>query len=322
LKKFLKKSFPILISLVLVGIIVYKIDFGKMLSTFQSFDVKNLAYIAGLYTLSLYLRGMRWKYLLVKECPLPTMTLSNITTIGSMINTYIPARAGDLWRAFFLGNKVKISKTKVLGSIVLERLFDGLSIFSILLVAVLNYYRQPSILTPTYFIGAAFISAFIIFYLTLRYQKIDLICDKFQAIFPRGEKIINKIKRYAHGFIDGFRVFFKPKYCVFCFFLSLAIWTCEVGSAYIIINSFGFSLPFSASLFVISFIAFGTMIPSSSIFLGPYQYAYILALGIYGVAKSTALAIAVVHQAVMMGILTIIGLGALLKYSFFDKKST
>lgn len=321
MKKLLKKFFPILISLVLIGVIVYKIDFNRMILTFRSFDMRNLAYVAGFYILSLYLRGMRWKYILVKECTLPTITLSNITTIGSMINTYIPARAGDIWRAFFLGNKTKLSKTKVLGSIVLERLFDGLSIFCILLAAVLIYYRHPSILTPTYLIGAAFFSAFIIFYLTLRYEKIDYICEKFVKIFPGAEKIIHKIKRYAHGFIEGFSVFFKPDYCIFCFFLSLAIWVCEVGSAYIIINSFGFSLPFSASLFVISFIAFGTMIPSSSIFLGPYQYAYILALGIYGVPKSTALAIAVVHQAVMMGILTLIGLGALFKYSFLQKNN-
>ena len=49
------------------------------------------------------------------------------------------------------------------------------------------------------------------------------------------------------------------------------------------------------------------MIPSTSVFLGPYQYAYILALGIYNIPKSTALAVSTVHQAVLMVILTIIG---------------
>ena len=74
-----------------------------------------------------------------------------------------------------------------------------------------------------------------------------------------------------------------------------------------IIESFDLGLGFSAALFVLSLISFSTMIPSTSVFLGPYQYAYILALGIYNIPKSTALAVSTVHQAVLMVILTIIG---------------
>ena len=49
-----------------------------------------------------------------------------------------------------------------------------------------------------------------------------------------------------------------------------------------------------------------TIIPSSSIFVGPYQYAYILALGIYHIDKSRALGIAFVHQIIIMLTITVI----------------
>ena len=57
---------------------------------------------------------------------------------------------------------------------------------------------------------------------------------------------------------------------------------------------------FAASLFVISLISFSTMIPSASSFIGPYQYAYILALGIFGIDKSTTLGISTIHQTILL----------------------
>ena len=61
------------------------------------------------------------------------------------------------------------------------------------------------------------------------------------------------------------------------------------------------------------------MIPSASVFVGPYQYAYILALGIFGVSKSVSLAVATVHQGIMMIILAILGGIFLLKFNISVK---
>ena len=71
---------------------------------------------------------------------------------------------------------------------------------------------------------------------------------------------------------------------------------------------FGHNYGFSIALFVISFIALSTIIPSSSVFVGPYQYAYILALGIYHIEKSNALGIAFIHQITIMVTITAISI--------------
>ena len=97
--------------------------------------------------------------------------------------------------------------------------------------------------------------------------------------------------------------------------MSMVIWGLEVYVAYLILSSFNLGLGFAAALFVISLISFSTMIPSTSVFLGPYQYAYILALGIFGVDKSITLAISTIHQALLIVILTIIGVFYLLVFN-------
>ena len=63
---------------------------------------------------------------------------------------------------------------------------------------------------------------------------------------------------------------------------------------------FGCSIHWSVTLFLAGFIALACMIPSASIFVGPYQAAVIAAFAIYDVNKETALAISVTEQAVVI----------------------
>ena len=119
--------------------------------------------------------------------------------------------------------------------------------------------------------------------------------------------------------MEGFEVLDYPKYWILACLTSLLIWGIEAYVAYLIVDSFGLGLGFSAGLFVLSLISFSTMIPSTSVFLGPYQVAYIMALGIFGIEKSTSLAVSTVHQALLMVILVIFGGYYLLKFNISMK---
>ena len=119
--------------------------------------------------------------------------------------------------------------------------------------------------------------------------------------------------------MEGFEVLDSLKYSLIAVASSFVIWGIEAYVAFLILESFDLGLGFAASLFVISLISFSTMIPSTSVFLGPYQYAYILALGIFGVQKSTTLAISTVHQGILVLILVVIGMYYLLKFNISIK---
>ena len=116
--------------------------------------------------------------------------------------------------------------------------------------------------------------------------------------------------------MEGFEVLNSIKLSLKAVVTSALIWGIECYVAYLIISSFNLSLPFSASLFVISLISFSAMLPSTSIFFGPYQAAYLIALGIYGVKKSEILAISLVHPVILIILLTVVGLYYLYKFNF------
>lgn len=318
-----RKIVALIITIALLGIIFYKINWHELISTFKDFNFKNMIYIVPLYVLTLYLRGIRWKALLLNNPKYSILHLGEVFTVGSMLNIFLPARAGDVYRAYYLGSVKEEKKMKVFGSIILERTLDGICVFLILLAAVLMYFREQWILNLAYGIGTLFIGSLLVFYLIFKFNKIDLICKKSTGL---AEKLPSKISQplksfiikicsYINSFMEGFEVLDNFKCTIIAFLTSLIIWGIECYVAYLIVDSFDLGLRFAAGLFVISLISFSTMLPSTSVFLGPYQYAYILALGIFHIQKSTALAVSTVHQAILMLMLTAIGGFYLMKFN-------
>lgn len=318
-----KKIFAFIVTLIFLGLIFYKIDWAELIKTFKMFDSKNLYIIVPVYISTLYLRGIRWKDLLLGDKKYSNYDLGVLFTVGSMLNIFLPARAGDMYRAYYLGTTKQEKKMKIFGNIILERTLDGICVFLILLWAVLAYSKQQFMINLAYMIGTLFIGSFIIFYLIFKFNKIDFICQKsiqYSSKLPTklSSPLVNIIERlnvHINSFMEGFEVLNSLKYSAKATFLSVVIWLIECYVAFLIINSFHINLGFSAALFVISLISFSTMIPSTSVFLGPYQYAYILALGLYNIDKSTALAISTVHQGILVIILSIIGGFYLLKFN-------
>src|SRR5574344_2632258 len=321
-----KKIVALLVTIIFLVLIFYKIDFVKLLQTFKLFNFKNLWLIIPFYVSTLYMRGIRWKSLLLDDEKYSSYHLGAVFTVGSMLNIFLPARAGDVYRAYYLGSVKNESKMKLFGSIILERTFDGICVFLMLLLAILLSFKQQWILNIAYMIGFIFVGSFVAFYLIFKFNKVDFVFEKLILLcnkLPWKDftiKSLEKLQGYTKSFIEGFESLNSLRYTTEAFVMSVIIWGIEVYVAYLIINSFNLVFGFTAAMFVLSLISFSTMLPSTSVFLGPYQYAYILALGIYGTDKSTTLAISTIHQGLLALMLSIIGVYYLLKFKFSLKE--
>lgn len=290
--------------------ILWNLDFGQLVQTFKVFNYKVLLLFIPLYTLGLYIRGFRWKYLLCGSSKLTVKEAFFSFTTGNTLNSYLPARAGDFWRAYHVGHKLKESKMKLLGSIMLERIIDGISVLLILLFAVLTYFKHQWVLNITYIAAALFFGSLTVFYMVFKYNKIDWFFEKLSNInfLKKLKPTFDRLATLLNKFMEGFQALNNPKCFFLAFFTSCIAWGIECILTYILIMGFGQHYGFSIALFVISFLALSTIIPSSSVFVGPYQFAYILALGIYHIDKSNALGIAFIHQITIMLTITAISI--------------
>jgi len=317
------KLLPIFITVILLAFVFYKINWHQLIITFKDFDFKNIVVIVLLYVLSMYMRGFRWKALLANSPKYSPIHLGEVFIVGTFLNAYLPARAGDLYRAYYLGEVKQEKKMKIFGSIILERTLDGITVLSILFAAILIYSKQQWIVNIAYMSAFLFIGSLVLFFIICKYNKIDAIKNKTvewckmlpESLSAKTISVIEKLSGYTKSFVEGFEAFNSAKYFLYALIASMLIWGMECVVAWYVLTSFNLGLGIGASMFVISLISFSTMIPSASVFVGPYQYAYIMALGIFGIAKSPALAVATVHQGIMMIVLAILGGVLLMKFN-------
>ena len=84
---------------------------------------------------SLWLRAVRWKYLLAPSGKFTARRLWSPVMIGFGLNSLFPARAGEFARAAVLAIKERLGFAPVFGTIVVERMFDMVTLL-VLLTAV------------------------------------------------------------------------------------------------------------------------------------------------------------------------------------------
>lgn len=300
-----KRIILLLITLIFLYFVFVNIDINELLIVIKKFDIKYLFLLVLSITISLSFRGLCFKYLIAKSANPPLKVLAPLCISCAGLNIVLPARAGDFFRAFFIGQKYGVDKVKVFGTIMLERIFDVFTIFCFLMVGVFVYNRNEIAMSLCSFAGTCILFGIIFAVLTYKYNKTDAICnfltDKTNhlAIGTFIEKIISFINKLCNSFFNGFEVIDSPKQIFQALLASVFIWAFECLNFLIVIKGFGFELHWSVSLFIISFIAMACMIPSTSIFIGPYQLAIITAFSIYNVNKETALAISFIEQGIV-----------------------
>ena len=106
----------------------------------SSFAEGNYAYVVpaiAVYFVALYFRAYRWGFLLRPLRSLSTRRLFPVVAVGYMANNLLPVRLGELGRSYYLARREPVSASTALATIIVERVFDGLVLLFLLVVAAL-----------------------------------------------------------------------------------------------------------------------------------------------------------------------------------------
>src|SRR5690242_11957739 len=109
--------------------------------------------------LSLVTRAARWQIYFLPKRKVPFKPLVSTLAISYMASTFLPLRAGELVRAVFLGQRQGIPVAGIVGTILVEKLFDFLAI-GVILVALL--LTSASALPPAAQVAGATIAGVIL----------------------------------------------------------------------------------------------------------------------------------------------------------------
>ncbi len=311
-----KVIFGILISVVLVYLSVRGINFQEVWTDLKKIQLPYVILFLLLVTLMQYLRSYRWGVILQPMEKIDQLSLFSVTSVGFLAIAAIPARIGELARPYLISRRSSIKMSAALGTIIVERILDSFTVLTMAVIVLLNtdlpsWMIRSSIL---FFLIALALFCFILF-LILRREKalkfINAILDRLPG------KFANKIDGIIHHFINGLQIVTNVRLLLYLFFLSAVIWLVDVLTIYVLLLSFGFSLPAMASFVLMIILIVGIAIPTAPGFIGNWHFACILALSFYGLSKAEALSFAVVYHFLSMVVLVVFG-AAFLPFNKFS----
>lgn len=228
----------------------------------------------------LILKTWRWRILLESKV-LPSRLFA-ILTIGYLVNNLLPARAGEFIRIYLVGRREKVGISKTIGSIVVEKILDTLSLFFILIILLFKLPFLKEISKPV-FLGL--------------------------TIPPKWQKRLE-------FFLSSFKLLKNKRTLLSLLALSFLIWTIEAFWNYSLLCSLNLKLPLSAAFFLAAIVNLGLFIPSPPGYIGVFHFLATFALLPFGVDKSQALSYAILQHGLEYLILSGLGIWSTVKLSF------
>jgi len=259
------------------------------------------------------LRARRWRTILEPVAgPLPFGPLWRATTIGMMVNNVVPARAGELVRAFALTREAPVPFATSLASLAVDRMFDAI----VLLLLAATALFDPSLSNET--LAGRPLSSFatsagtVVLILLVALYVLVFFPEQLLRLFELfGRRVSPTVeergRRMLQTFLHGLSVLRSPTRFAAVFGWTVAHWMLNGLGFWLSFRAVGIDAPFSAGLFLQAFIALGTAVPALPGFFGVFEYMAVQGLAIYGVTREQAATWAIGYHLFSFVPITVIG---------------
>lgn len=316
LGRILRFGVPFAITVLLVWYMFTKIDFAELWHTIRhGVDYKWILLAMAVSVLSHIFRALRWRLQLRTlgvEPPLMALCCSIFGTYA--LNLVFP-RLGEVWRCTYISQRERAPFTKVLGSMVADRLSDTLTVLLLLLLTLGLAHDQIMSFLNKYPIGEslAAMAGSVGFWLWLIGAL--SVCGGLVWLL-RDTRPVKALRRMTGEVWGGFASIARMRGRGLFVLYTSAIWGCYFLQLYLAFFAFSCTMdlvlePGSAFGLLPCLVAFvlssiGMAVPSNG-GLGPWNVCIIFGLDLYGVAYAPAALFSIVVWSAQTLMLIILG---------------
>jgi glycosyltransferase 2 family protein len=315
-----KKVFVgVALSALLVYLSIRGIDFKDVADGFRTIDYGYLLPALALLFVMQVLRSVRWGIILRPLAKIDQLSLFSVTSVGFLAIVAIPARLGELARPHLITKKSNIKMSSALGTIIVERVFDSLTVLVIAAFALFFIPLPPWLIRAS---GLFFLATLALFALTIlmvvkREASLRALAALTRKLPPR---LAEAVDRLIGHFIEGLGIMVDPGLLISVTGLSFSIWLVDVLAIYLLFLAFGFDLPVAAAFILMVILIIGIAIPTAPGFVGNWHYSCVLGLSLFGVPRAEALTFAIIYHALSIALVAVLGAAFLPfnRFSFAD----
>jgi uncharacterized membrane protein YbhN (UPF0104 family) len=210
-----------------------------------------------------------------------------------------------------LGRKQNVRKTLALASVVVERVFDGITLIALLAIVSIAIQLPEKGREVELIAGAIFLAATLgLVVLLWKPAVVQVPLRRVLARFHGG--LAAWIEERFESFVDGLSPLRSWPVLLGAAALSAGVWLLEGGSYLLLSRGLSLNLPSNLELpglgLALVTINLGIMIPSGPGYVGTQEFFGTAALGAVGANPQAALALVVVSHAVQYALVTGLGL--------------
>ena len=259
-----------------------------------------------IYYVGFPLRGFRWAVLIrATGFGLRTRDSTEIIFLSWLVNCLVPAKLGDIYRAYLLKINSPVSLSRTFGTVFIERILDLFTIVVLGLMAGFVSFRSglPPEVQALFLVGIAFVVLLGLGLLTLRNLGRPVLV-RFRA----PARLLEIYDRFEEGVFSSIR----RRYMPVLLGVTLAVWATEALRLYFVVEALGFDevrIGISGAVFVALAASLLTAVPLTPAGVGFVEAGIVGILTlVYNVPPTEAIAIALVDR--VISVLSIIVLGA------------
>jgi glycosyltransferase 2 family protein len=250
-------------------------------------------------------RTLRWSRLaahLRRDAPVPAIRFAGPLAIGYLGNAVLPARLGEVARAAILGRAEGLPVASVLGTVLVERILDTLTLAALAGIVA-------SMLAPDWMarlaVAVALVSVIALVVLVAGGQVLAT------ALRSATGGWLSRIATLAGGVVTNMATAIAgiPRsVLLLAVVLSVGSWICDALLFWLVASALGIGLPLGVAFLIGAVTVLGTAVPSLPGYIGTFEAAAVAAAVALGVAPGDALALGLLAHA--CGTIPVASLGA------------
>jgi uncharacterized protein (TIRG00374 family) len=282
------------ISILLIGAILYFVDWSKVLAALRSANYLILAITLVISFAWMAVRAIVWRTLLRERAPYRAVFYS--LNEGYLLNNFLPFRLGEFGRAFLLSQKTDMQFAEILPTIIIERATDFGFTAAIFLAALPFLVGAEGSYRIGIIIGALVVLGLLAMYLLARYDQWALdIFHKTSERFPAIQRFGGNL---LESFLTGLTILTDGWLFVRFLFWMAINWGMALINYYLIIRAFFPQAQVTWAMFGLGAAAFGGAVPGLPGAVGTFEGAFGGALTLLSGDRSTSLAVALISHIV------------------------
>ncbi len=288
-----KTFWGITLSVVLLVVSFYRVDLSSVPKVLS--EVSGLLLVPAFLVqfANLFVRSQRWRFIVEPERKCNWLHAFSSYSIGAIVNLTFPPFIGQMARIVLFSKRYKITKTFTLTSIMLEFLFDIISLLMITAAASIVFVVYQEFLTTQFLIIASIIVLFVFLNMILRRKGKMNIMEEITKDTLLG-KIKARLNKTYRSFLNGLMMLKSKRHLALVSSFSFFSWILSTLSVFFLLVAFNLQIPLWSAVVVV---VVGTVFTTISITpgnIGTQHLATIIALGLFGVSREVSLPIAII----------------------------